>query len=340
MIYTALTDKAFVEVLAAYDGKKDIYGLPYIHHAIFMAEQMCDEASTVTALLHGILSCEGYTSERLREEYPSEVCDALELLNYDGGDYFEYIRSLRKSLIAQRVKLAEIYHDTDLLRIGRAPTDADLSEKEKFKTARDMIISFGAEAHDGKKKARPIKHFCTITKHRHKVVLHCFRAGIGFQGLFHDLSKYSPSEFISSAKNYLGTRSPNEREREMYGYSTVWMHHKGRNKHHFEYWSDLNMKMRRYEPVPMPLRYLTEMFCDRIAASKIYQGEKYTDRSALEYFIKGNARKKMHPDTADMLESWLVMLAERGEDETFAYVKSLNKQDRKNRRRNKKRNKK
>ena len=106
----------------------------------------------------------------------------------------------------------------------------------------------------------PIKHFNTITKHRHKVIAHCFKAGIGFQGLFHDLSKYSFAEFIPGAKYYQGNRSPNEKERELFGYSAAWMHHKGRNKHHFEYWNDLNVATMRYEPVPMPTKYIKEMF--------------------------------------------------------------------------------
>jgi len=177
----------------------------------------------------------------------------------------------------------------------------------------------------------PFKHFHTITRHRHKVIQHCFKAGIGFQGLFHDLSKYSPAEFIPGAKYYLGTRSPNEKERELFGYSLAWMHHKGRNKHHFEYWVDLNTQTKRYEPVPMPTRFLTEMFCDRVAACKIYKGRDYTDSSALEYFLRGNARAKMHAETADTLEEWLRMLAERGEKETFAHIKRINRDARKER---------
>ena len=64
-----------------------------------------------------------------------------------------------------------------------------------------------------------IKHFRTITRHRHKVIAHCAKAGILWQGLRHDLSKYSPTEFIPGAKYYQGNRSPNEKERELYGYS-------------------------------------------------------------------------------------------------------------------------
>ena len=152
---------------------------------------------------------------------------------------------------------------------------------------------------------------------------HCFRAGIGFQGLFHDLSKYGPTEFLVGARYYQGNRSPNERERELFGYSAAWLHHKGRNRHHFEYWNDLNTETKLYEPVPMPLRYVKEMFCDRVAASKIYQGKKYTDAHPLAYFLGGNARAKMHAKTADLLEAWLRMLAEQGEAATFAHIRSL-----------------
>lgn len=166
-------------------------------------------------------------------------------------------------------------------------------------------------------------HLATITRHRHRVIAHCFRAGIGWQGLFHDLSKYSPTELIPGVKYYQGTRSPNECERELFGYSAAWMHHKGRNKHHFEYWNDINPQTKMYEPVRMPMRYLKEMFCDRVAASKIYQGKNYVDGHPLQYFLRGNARKKMHSDTADVLEEWLTMLAEYGEEKTFAHIRAI-----------------
>ncbi len=168
-----------------------------------------------------------------------------------------------------------------------------------------------------------IKHFNTITKHRHKVILHCFKCGIGFQGLFHDLTKYSLAEFVPGVRYYQGNRSPNEKEREELGYSLAWMHHKGRNRHHFEYWNDFDIKTKLYMPVKMPLRFVKEMFCDRIAASKIYKAEKYKNSDPLEYFTVGNAASKMHPETAALLKSWLLMLSESGEKETFTYLRSL-----------------
>ena len=89
---------------------------------------------------------------------------------------------------------------------------------------------------------------------------YCFKVGLYKQGFLHDLSKYSPTEFMVGAKYYQGTRSPNNAEREATGVSTSWLHHKGRNKHHFEYWVDYNMKSHKNEPVEMPYNYVAEMY--------------------------------------------------------------------------------
>ena len=169
---------------------------------------------------------------------------------------------------------------------------------------------------------KPIQHFKTITQHRRLVREGCFAVGLYRQGIMHDLSKYSPAEFWVGARFYQGTRSPNNAEREKRGYSSAWLHHKGRNKHHFEYWTDYDYKTRLPIPVKMPLKYIKEMFCDRVAASKIYRGKNYTDSSPLEYFLLGKGKRQIHPETSDMIEKLLNMLVEKGEDETFRYIKS------------------
>lgn len=171
----------------------------------------------------------------------------------------------------------------------------------------------------------PIKHFGVITRHRHAVIRNCFRAGIGPQGLFHDLSKYSPTEFWVGAKHFQGTRSPNAAEREARGYSSAWLHHKGRNRHHYEYWRDYSQAEHRNVPVQMPIRYFVEMVCDRIAASKIYRGEKYTDSHPLAYFLNSTDASEMHPKTAAFLRYVLTVLAEQGEDAVFTYLRALDK---------------
>ncbi len=166
-----------------------------------------------------------------------------------------------------------------------------------------------------------LNHLRTITHHRHLVMRHCFLCGIPVQGMKHDLSKYGFVEFKEGCKYYTGTRSPNEGERKEKGYSEAWMHHKGRNKHHFEYWTDVSPVSHRYEPVKMPYNYLAEMVCDRIAASKTYRKKEYTDSCPLEYFLSGYGKAQMHSETAKELEKLLTMLKEQGEKRTFGYIK-------------------
>lgn len=166
-----------------------------------------------------------------------------------------------------------------------------------------------------------IGHLTTINKHRLMVIRHCLKCGIFFQGLFHDLSKFSFEEFWTGVKFYQGNRSPNEAERAVYGFSKAWMHHKGRNKHHFEYWTDYNPETKQLEPVKMPKKYVAEMFCDRVAASKIYMKKKYTDKAPLDYFLNGKKAQRLHPETAQILEKLLTMLSEKGETVTFNYIK-------------------
>lgn len=163
-------------------------------------------------------------------------------------------------------------------------------------------------------------HFKTITYHKYLVAKGCFQIGLYRQGLLHDLSKYSPSEFKVGMKYYQGNRSPNNAEREDIGYSGAWLHHKGRNKHHYEYWIDYSMKEAPgcMIPVPMPDRYIAEMVMDRIAASKVYKGKDYTDASPLEYYLQGKDKAPIHLRTAKALEHILRMLAREGEEENLS----------------------
>ncbi|WP_286152361.1 DUF5662 family protein [Sporofaciens musculi] len=168
------------------------------------------------------------------------------------------------------------------------------------------------------------QHFRTINHHRFLVMKGCFKVGLYRQGLLHDLSKYSPSEFLVGCRYYQGTRSPNNAEREEIGYSRAWLHHKGRNRHHYEYWIDYSTNPKEgIIGMKMPVRYVIEMFIDRIAAAKTYRGSKYTDSYPLEYYEKGAARlgRMVHPETAQLLHSLLKMLARDGEEETFRYIR-------------------
>lgn len=171
--------------------------------------------------------------------------------------------------------------------------------------------------------AHPFKHLCVITKHRHLVMKLCFKMGIYKQGLLHDLSKYSPTEFINSSKYFVGDHSPTISERKVKGYSDIWIHHKGRNKHHYEYWFDFSIEHQKYMPIKIPINYVKEMICDRIAASKVYLKDKYTKSSALEYFNRTSDGKEMHPETCALLKSWLELVADLGENEAIKIIKKI-----------------
>lgn len=172
-------------------------------------------------------------------------------------------------------------------------------------------------------KCKWLGHLKTISHHKYLVMKHCFRIGLYRQGLMHDLSKYSPVEFFVSAKYYQGNRSPNEIERIERGYSSAWLHHKGRNRHHLEYWIDYSPEGdHRMSGMEMPARFVAEMVCDRIAASKTYRKELYLPSDPYDYYMRSRDHYILHPNTRALLEQLLIMLKDEGEERTFAYIKN------------------
>ena len=167
-------------------------------------------------------------------------------------------------------------------------------------------------------------HIGTVLTHKKHVRHGCFKMGLYRQGIFHDMSKFSPTEFIPSVRYYSGTFSPNATDRVLTGVSTSWLHHKGRNKHHFEYWIDY---MPESDPklagCRMPLKYVAEMIADRYAACVAYNGEKYTSADPWNYYSKGAYYLTIDDDTRAVLEAALKKMRDEGEDEAFAYVKRM-----------------
>lgn len=165
-------------------------------------------------------------------------------------------------------------------------------------------------------------HFQTIHEHRALVRKGCFSVGLYFQGICHDLSKFSPTEFVVGMKYYQGYRSPNNAEREEIGYSSAWLHHKGRNKHHYEYWLDYSSRIAGgFVPARMPKRYLVEMFMDRVAASKTYNKGHFTNDMPLQYFMKGKDFAFIEAKTAKELEKMLTLYANEGEEVVREYIR-------------------
>ncbi len=166
-------------------------------------------------------------------------------------------------------------------------------------------------------------HLKTINRHKFLVMKYCFKIGLYKQGLLHDMSKYSPTEFFPGVKYFQGNQSPNNVERKLTGMSKAWLHHKGRNKHHLEYWIDYSPEGdHKMTGMKMPVKYVAEMLCDRVAASKNYNKENYTDGDSWEYYVNSKEHYMLHPETRELLEKLLFMIKEKGEDATFKYIKN------------------
>ena len=133
-------------------------------------------------------------------------------------------------------------------------------------------------------------------------------------------------KFDNGVRFYTGTMSPHVQEREINGYSSAWLHHKGCNKHHFEYWCD-NLDGQALMPVPMPTKYLAEMICDRVAASMIYLDNKYTDVSPLEYYQTHRYPDEFHPETRYALENYLFRIQDAEYNE---YLKEFDNKQQEN----------
>ena len=159
-----------------------------------------------------------------------------------------------------------------------------------------------------------IKHFKLITYHRWLVFKLCCKIGEPWRGLVHDLSKYSPTEFIESAKYYVGDHSPITEAKEDKGYSEAWLHHKGRNKHHVEYWVDTTAP--EVTPV-IPYKYAAEMICDKIAAGMAYEGKNFTKEYELEYWNKERNILQMNDKIADFITEVLTQVSRNGVDDTL-----------------------
>lgn len=167
-------------------------------------------------------------------------------------------------------------------------------------------------------------HLGTVLKHKRYVRRACFKMGLVKQGLFHDMSKFSLTEFVPSVKYYSGKASPNAADRYFTGCSRAWLHHKGRNKHHYEYWIDFSVREPNYSfPCKMPLKYVGEMVADRYAACASYNGKNYKQSDPFDYYMLGKGKILIHEDTDAVLEKVLIMMRDEGEKAAFSYMKSL-----------------
>ena len=155
-----------------------------------------------------------------------------------------------------------------------------------------------------------IKHLQTISLHKFLVMKYCFKSGLYKQGLKHDLSKFGPTEFLSSAKYFQGNRSPINAQKEKFGYSIAWQHHKGRNPHHWEYWIDWNKGVQT--AIRIPENYAYEFVCDYIGAGKSYSKEKWKPSMPESYYLDTLYMMTINPETNELLQTIFNDITEYG----------------------------
>ena len=153
------------------------------------------------------------------------------------------------------------------------------------------------------------KHFHKICTHKKWVFHYCRKAGIGWRGFWHDMSKFSPTEFWESVKYYQGDSSPIDAAKKDKGWSKAWMHHKGRNRHHYEYWID-NFD-NGGEALIMPFDDALELLCDYLAAGRAYMGKGFSYTAEYQWW-RGKQSKplKMHAVIQWFVSTTLADLAE------------------------------
>lgn len=167
-----------------------------------------------------------------------------------------------------------------------------------------------------------LKHLRIVAKHRWVVLQQCARCGYFWQGLTHDLSKLSRAEFVSSARYFQGDRSPIEAEKASQGYSAAWLHHKGRNPHHWEYWTDFDEGDGHVIANKIPYRYVVEMVCDWIGAGMVYSQDKWTQSEPLAYYDKVRKGRHFHEETEILLRFFLEVIKDYGLDKFYEVARS------------------
>lgn len=155
------------------------------------------------------------------------------------------------------------------------------------------------------------RHLKTVCRHKYWVFYYCCKAGMPVRGLLHDMSKFSPVEFFEGVKYYQGHRSPIDACKEENGYSKGWLHHKARNKHHFDYWIDKNENGEWY-PIQMPYKYAVEMVCDYLAAGRTYMGKDFSYAAEYEWWKHNNHKELMHFLTRTFVEYTLDAISKYG----------------------------
>jgi len=191
---------------------------------------------------------------------------------------------------------------------GAAPQDG----------ARNMPADEAEPAGREEEMKRHLAYLSYVLRHKWFVMIECWRHGLIWRGLVHDLSKFRPSEWFPYARYFYAKDGSPEQRRDSTGYykphdtgnaafDFAWLLHQKRNRHHWQWWI-LPTDEEGGKVLEMSTVYRTEMVCDWIGAGRA-QGH---GRDVTRWFRENRHKMRFHQIT-----SWMVDYAvhhERGEE--------------------------
>ena len=130
--------QAIAITATAFEDKCDKGGQPYILHCLFVMNQMSanDHELMAIAVLHDVVEDTSYTLTDLRElGFPERVIDGVKALTHlDDVPYMNYIKSISLNTDARLVKMADLQHNSDIMRM-KGLRKKDFERLEKYHTA-------------------------------------------------------------------------------------------------------------------------------------------------------------------------------------------------------------
>lgn len=168
-----------------------------------------------------------------------------------------------------------------------------------------------------------LNHLNKVLTHKRYVAKYCFMCGLYCQGILHDMSKFSLVEFFEGVRYYQGDSSPINACKKDKDYSNAWFHHRGRNKHHWEYWVDDFQK--GMIPKKMPFKYILEMFCDFLGAGEAYNGKNFTMDAEYDWWTDKRKKAVLHPNALITMDHLFNSAKYNGIKETLTNKEYINK---------------
>jgi (p)ppGpp synthase/HD superfamily hydrolase len=115
--------------------------VPYVFHALHLAEQLESEAAVCVALLHDVVEDTEYSIEDIKDMgFPEEVVAAVSCITKpEGTPYMDYIRVVKSNSLATQVKLLDIEHNMDATRLDAVDVRAQ-KRIEKYAKAKKLLL--------------------------------------------------------------------------------------------------------------------------------------------------------------------------------------------------------